>query len=218
MRLQRVDPLGRQVGLAPRGRRSSSRGSAAAPRRWPRAARRSRRCRRSQSAMCCTPEPKASDRKRDDSVCWLCEALSTMRSAPSADCTTWLCTRPPGSSTSCCGRLRQVEQRGVEQQPGQHLLVVHRLRDVVDDGQAGVALAAVLAGRLELDVPDAAELALGIDEVEQAAAERRAPPGSPARPGRRPGGTAGRAAAARGRASRRHRRPSGRWRTPRCRA
>ena len=54
-------------------------------------------------AMCCTPEPKTSDRKRDDSVRWLCEALRTMRSAPSADCTTWLFTSPPGSSTSCSG-------------------------------------------------------------------------------------------------------------------
>ena len=35
-------------------------------------------------------------------------------------------------------RLRDVEERGVEEQPSQHFLVVHGLRDVVDGGEPGV--------------------------------------------------------------------------------
>ena len=54
-------------------------------------------------AMCCTPEPKYSERKRDDRVRWLCEPFSTMRSAPSAVWITWLRTTPPGSLMSSCG-------------------------------------------------------------------------------------------------------------------
>jgi hypothetical protein len=29
-------------------------------------------------------------------------------------------------------RATEIEDRGVEQQPGQHLVVLHRLRDVID--------------------------------------------------------------------------------------
>ena len=47
-------------------------------------------------AMCCTPEPNASDRKRDDMRARDCEALSTRRSAPSAVCITWLLHEPAG--------------------------------------------------------------------------------------------------------------------------
>jgi len=46
------------------------------------------------------------------------------------------------------GRLRQVEKRRVKQQPRQHFLVVHRLRDVIDEGEAGLSLGGVLAGGL----------------------------------------------------------------------
>ena len=61
-------------------------------------------------------------------------------------------------------------QRGVEQHPGQHLLVVHRLRDVVDGGQA-CRVRPVLTGFIELDVPDPPQLAAGIQEIDQAAAD-----------------------------------------------
>ena len=64
--------------------------------------------------------------------------------------------------------LPEIEQRGVEQEPGQHLLVLHRLGDVVDGGESGVA--ARLASVVELDVPHAAERTGRIEEIDQAAA------------------------------------------------
>src|SRR3981081_1682854 len=106
-------------------------------------------------AMCCTPEPNSSVRKRDDCVRWLCEALSTMRSPPSDDSTTWLRPSTPGPATRIGHLLRrdllEIEQRGVEQEPGQHLLVLHRLGNVIDGGKSGVV--ASLAGIVEFTVP-----------------------------------------------------------------
>ncbi len=66
--------------------------------------------------------------------------------------------------------LRNVEQGGVEEKPRQHLLVVHGLRNMVDRHQPGACGRGILAGGLELDLPHARQVALGIDEVEQAAA------------------------------------------------
>ena len=70
---------------------------------------------------------------------------------------TWLCTTPPGSTTSCHRSLPDIEQRCVEQKPGQHFLVVHGLGNVIDRGQSGARDAASLC-RLELHVPEPAEL------------------------------------------------------------
>ena len=70
----------------------------------------------------------------------------------------------------CCGAVFRSSMRGVEQQPRQHLLVMHRLRDVVDARQPGVGV----AGRLRPasnSVSHTAELAAWIDEIEEAAAD-----------------------------------------------
>ncbi|PFS10739.1 hypothetical protein COK46_26300, partial [Bacillus thuringiensis] len=64
-------------------------------------------------------------------------------------------------------RLPRVEQRGVEQQPGQHLLVLHALRDMVDAGQPGLGVA--FLRRLEIDLGPAAERRGAIEEIDEAA-------------------------------------------------
>ena len=69
------------------------------------------------------------------------------------------------------GKLREIEQRLVEQQPSQHLLVVHRLGDVVDRGQPRVVPRACSAELREIDIPNLRKLALGIGEVHEAPAE-----------------------------------------------
>src|SRR5262245_2610888 len=72
------------------------------------------------------------------------------------------------------GRFPGAENRDIEQQPGEHFLVAHRLRHMVDRGEAGAAL--LSADGLELDFPDSSELALAVDEVDDApayAADRR---------------------------------------------
>src|SRR5215213_11145098 len=68
-------------------------------------------------------------------------------------------------------RLTEVEKRGVEQKPGQHLLVVHRLRDVVEADEARLPGAWCGCDGIEVDVPDAGRSACPIDEVDEAAAE-----------------------------------------------
>src|SRR5262249_7074487 len=66
--------------------------------------------------------------------------------------------------------LLEIEQRGIKQQPGQHLLVVHGLGNMVDDDKAG-RIGGILPRVGELDVPDAPELAARIEEVDEAAAD-----------------------------------------------
>ena len=50
-------------------------------------------------------------------------------------------------------RLMGGEDGGIEQDPGQHLLVVHGLRHMVDGHQAGIAGLPGIADRLEIDLP-----------------------------------------------------------------
>ena len=183
MRAQPLDLPRRRGRCAPRGRRSSSPGSAGARRRSRAAARRSRRCRRSRSAMCCTPEPKSSLRKRDDSVWRLCEALRTRRKRAVRRLDHLALHHAAGiDARPARGVFAHVEQRGVEQEPGQHLLVVHRLRDVVDARAGRRRRAGVASTGVELDVPEPAELALAVDEVDAGCRRARAPPGCRARP------------------------------------
>ncbi len=76
-------------------------------------------------------------RKRPERVRRLWEALRTMRRAPSR------------VATTCCGsaarigdvlprRLLDVEDRGIIEEPRQHLVVVHGLGEMVDADEAGV--------------------------------------------------------------------------------
>src|SRR6185312_10138176 len=63
----------------------------------------------------------------------------------------------------------QVEQRRVEEEPSQHLLVLHRLRYVVESGEARARRRRGL--RIEIDVPVAAKIGPVVDEIDEAAAE-----------------------------------------------
>ena len=67
------------------------------------------------------------------------------------------------------GSFGGVEQRCKEQQPAQHLAVEHGLRDVIDAFQPRFCLA--IRDRPKLDVPDPAKIALGIEKIDQAAAQ-----------------------------------------------
>jgi len=60
----------------------------------------------------------------------------------------------------------EVEDAGVEQQPGQHLVIGHRLRDVID-GEQGVR-ACIAGDRFEISVPVLTGL---IEEIQKAAAD-----------------------------------------------
>jgi len=92
-------------------------------------------------------------------------------------------TMPPGSMTSSCGVLVTSRQCAVEQEPGQHFFVLHRLGDVVDRGEASAAVAGRAFRRHEIDVPQARQIARRIDEIEQAAAEPAALLGISSSPG-----------------------------------
>ena len=147
------------------------------------------------------------DRKRDDSVRLTCEALRMSRSAPSGGLHDLALHEPAGVEHVLHRRFREVEQRGVEQQPGQHLLVVHRLRDVVDAGRARRPRGRRRPVGSNSMSQTPAEVALAIDEVDQAAAEPAHRRDLQLAGADAPAGTAGRASARRGRASRRHPRP-----------
>ena len=68
-------------------------------------------------------------------------------------------------------RLRGAEDRGVEQQPGQHLVEGHGLGDVVDRDEAGVGDRHVVLGGDELGLPDPGERRALVDEVHHRAAD-----------------------------------------------
>src|SRR6202030_1662452 len=63
----------------------------------------------------------------------------------------------------------QIEERGIEQHPSEHLLVLHGLGDMIDRRETSAC--SPLAGRLEIDVPHKARFAPGVDEVDEAAAK-----------------------------------------------
>src|SRR6185369_6953193 len=65
--------------------------------------------------------------------------------------------------------LAHVENRRIEQHPGKHLVVVHRLGDVVDLDKARVGRGGYVLA--ELPVPDAAKVRLAVQEIEHAAAD-----------------------------------------------
>src|SRR5262249_12819904 len=64
-----------------------------------------------------------------------------------------------------------LEERGVEQKPGEHLLVLHRLRDMVEGDEPRLRAAVGPWRRVKVDLPMAAEVSLVVDEIEEAAAE-----------------------------------------------
>ena len=57
---------------------------------------------------------------------------ASMRTLRSPDWTAWLCTRPTGSAISIAALFSTCEQRHVVQQPGEHLLELHALREMID--------------------------------------------------------------------------------------
>ena len=120
-------------------------------------------------AICCTPEPNSSVRKREDCVRWLCEALRMMRMLPSGRLDDLTLHQSAGIGDVLHRDLLEVQQRRVKQQPGEHFLVVHGLRDMVD-GRKSRCIGAVVPGLLELDVPHPTKIALLIQEVEEASA------------------------------------------------
>src|SRR5215203_3202449 len=69
-------------------------------------------------------------------------------------------------------RLRDLEERVVEEKPGEHLLVAHGLREMIDGNKPGIGGLRALGriGRFEVDVPQAVEAALAVDEIEEASA------------------------------------------------
>ena len=150
----------------------------AAPPRW-------RRCRAVAKARCWTAEPNASAMKWPAKVRVFSAPFSVRRSVPSAFSIAWLRTMPEGSMMSTVGAFRGAEDRGVEQQPGQHLVVGHGLGDVVDRDEAGVGDRHVVLGGDELGLPDPGERRALVDEVHHRRRRRRGSPGSRARPGRR---------------------------------
>src|SRR6202048_2072765 len=89
------------------------------------------------SAICCTPEPKKSSSK---SAAPLGLDRLALDDAARVD-------------DILDRRLPEVEQRGVEEQPAQHFLVLHRLREVIEAGEAGAFVAARL-DPLEGHVPE----------------------------------------------------------------
>src|SRR3546814_10599879 len=66
------------------------------------------------------------------------------------------------------GQFAGAEDRGVEQQPSEHLLIVHGLRHMVDGEQPRVDSES-RRFRLELDVPDLGQAP--VDEIDHAAAD-----------------------------------------------
>ena len=68
-------------------------------------------------------------------------------------------------------RLREAEDRGVEERPGQHLVVGHRLGEVVDGEEAGVGDRDVVVGGNELGLPDPCERRALVEEVHDRAAD-----------------------------------------------
>ena len=107
------------------------------------------------NAMCCTPEPKNSARKRPERVRWFCEPLSVEAQRAVGVLDHLAAHQAAGiDDVLTSGVFVRSKMRGVEQQPGQHLVVVHRLGDW-SMGQAGAGVRAGLAGRVELDLPDA---------------------------------------------------------------
>ena len=147
------------------------------------------------SAMCWTPEPNSSLRKREASVWRLCEALRTRRRRRPATRTTWLCTTPPGSSTSCDARL--PSRRGARCRT-EARSASPRSASTARDGRSrtrpGIAGAGRRATGLEIDLPEAGRARSSGRRNREGCRRGRAPPGCRARPGRPPGGTAGREA------------------------
>jgi hypothetical protein len=69
-------------------------------------------------------------------------------------------------------RFACFEDRRVEQQPGQHFLIGNRLGDMVDTQKAGRRRVLLSSSRpAEVDLPEATEIALVVDEIEQPAAD-----------------------------------------------
>src|SRR3984893_4696583 len=64
-------------------------------------------------------------------------------------------------------RLGHIEQRGIKPQPAQHLVVPHRLRDVIDRRETTKIRDVTPVHWIELDVPHLGEFAPGIDEVQK---------------------------------------------------
>ena len=67
-------------------------------------------------------------------------------------------------------RSMHVKDGRVEQRPAQHLIIAHRLGDVIHAAQSGVPIGS-LAGFAKLDGPDVAQPARLVDEVKNAAAD-----------------------------------------------
>src|SRR5215208_3142106 len=66
--------------------------------------------------------------------------------------------------------LLHVDKRVVEQEPGQHLLVMHGLRDMIDRDQSRSGEIGHLRG-FEIDIPEPVESGLVVHEIQKAAAE-----------------------------------------------
>ncbi len=133
---QLLDPLRIAARIAPPGRHNSCRGmgSVASPSSF-------RRCAVAKisvvaSAMCCTPAPAKPCKKRAESV-WLARRAVERDAQPALGRLDRLTLdQSQGIRHLHGGRLRKLEERRVVEQPRQHLLVVHRLRDVIHS-QAG---------------------------------------------------------------------------------
>src|SRR6059058_2348794 len=104
------------------------------------------------NAICCTPEPKYSLIQRDAQ-----SAVGGLHHLAANDAS--------GIGNVELRRLLDVKQRCVEQLPGQHIVVLHRLGDMVDRGETNRFVFARGLDRQELDIPDLAQWALLIDEI-----------------------------------------------------
>ena len=141
---------------SPRCRRSNSPGSPAARRRAALSAAAVAKMSRLAKAMCCTPAPKNSDRNFEDCVRDRLRAIQDDAQAAVVGLDHLAAHHAARIDDVLLGDFLQIEQRGVEQQPAQHLLVAHRLRDVIDRGQAR-AVACRNRNRVEIDLPELAE-------------------------------------------------------------
>src|SRR5260221_1663248 len=77
---------------------------------------------------------------------------------------------PAGIDDVLYGRLLHVEEGGVEEKPGEHLFILHRLREMVEPEESCIRIAGAL-DPVEIDVPKLAELGLRIYEIKQAPAQ-----------------------------------------------
>jgi len=129
--------------------------------------------------MCWTPEPKNSEMKRAAMCASRDDPLITMRRlSPGIDQRLAL-HQPARIGDLHLRQALEVENAGIEQKPRQHLVIRHRLRDMID--MRSRLAAAGFFQRVEIGVP---VCPLGVEKIQELPPRR----GSRGFPARRPTG------------------------------